>query len=68
MKLKTAENCEKYRVLGNKNHWQFMKSLTDFAFEEEYKRGKVVIFSTEFEPGKRLNAPGGIVAILRFGV
>jgi len=36
--------------------------------EAERKRGEVVIFSTEFEPGKRLNALGGIAAILRFGV
>lgn len=36
--------------------------------EAERKRGKVVVFSTEFEPGKRLNALGGIAAILRFGI
>ena len=36
--------------------------------EAERKRGEVVIFSTEFEPGKRLNALGGIAAILRFMV
>lgn len=34
--------------------------------EAERKRGSVVIFSTEFEPGKRLSALGGIAAILRF--
>ncbi len=28
--------------------------------------GRIVIFSTEFEPGKRLNALGGIAALLRF--
>jgi hypothetical protein len=43
MKLKTAENFEKRNVRGNKNHWQFTESLTDFAFEEaERKRGEVV--------------------------
>lgn len=36
--------------------------------EAERKRGGVVIFSTEFEPGKRLSALGGIAAILRFRV
>ena len=30
--------------------------------------GKVVIMSTEFEPGKRLMALGGIAALLRFDV
>jgi len=46
----------------------FMQLFTNFAFGEEYKRGKVVIFSTEFEPGKRLNALGGIAALLRYGL
>jgi len=36
--------------------------------EAERQRGEVVIFSTEFEPGKRLNALGGIAAILRFAI
>jgi protein pelota len=36
--------------------------------EAERKRGEVVIFSTEFEPGKRLNALGGIAALLRFAI
>jgi protein pelota len=36
--------------------------------EAERQRGEVVIFSTEFEPGKRLNALGGIAAILRFTI
>jgi len=34
----------------------------------ERKRGKIVVFSTEFEPGKRLNGLGGIAALLRFEV
>ena len=36
--------------------------------DAERKRGEVVIFSTEFEPGKRLNALGGIAALLRYGL
>jgi protein pelota len=36
--------------------------------EVEQKRGEIVVFSTEFEPGKRLNALGGIAAILRFAI
>ncbi|RZN37104.1 MAG: mRNA surveillance protein pelota [Methanophagales archaeon ANME-1-THS] len=36
--------------------------------EAERQGGDVIIFSTEFEPGKRLNALGGIAAILRFGI
>ncbi len=34
----------------------------------ERARGKVVVFSTEFEPGKRLKGLGGIAAILRFNI
>ncbi len=36
--------------------------------EVEHSRGRVVIFSTEFEPGQRLEKLGGIAAILRFPV
>ena len=31
-------------------------------------RGKVVIFSSEFEPGDRLNSLGGVAALLRFKI
>lgn len=31
-------------------------------------RGKVVIFSSEFEPGERLEALGGVAALLRFKI
>ncbi|MHC1631488.1 MAG: mRNA surveillance protein pelota [Methanotrichaceae archaeon] len=31
-------------------------------------RGKIVVFSSEFEPGKRLEALGGIAALLRFKI
>ncbi|VVB72194.1 eRF1 domain 3 [uncultured archaeon] len=31
-------------------------------------RGKVVIFSSEFEPGDRLRSLGGVAALLRFKV
>ena len=34
----------------------------------ERGRGKIVVFSTEFKPGKRLNALGGIAALLRFKI
>ncbi|MCW3134191.1 MAG: mRNA surveillance protein pelota [Methanophagales archaeon] len=36
--------------------------------DAERAKGNVVVFSTEFEPGKRLNGLGGIAAILRFKV
>ncbi|MHC1610292.1 MAG: mRNA surveillance protein pelota [Candidatus Methanospirareceae archaeon] len=36
--------------------------------DAERKRSEVVIFSTEFEPGKRLSALGGIAALLRFEI
>jgi protein pelota len=60
---------------------KLMKSRMEGAAEEreaeeidrmleaaERQRGAVVIFSTEFEPGKRLKALGGIAALLRFGI
>ncbi|MCG7853315.1 MAG: mRNA surveillance protein pelota [Methanosarcinaceae archaeon] len=34
----------------------------------EHAQGKVVVFSTEFEPGKKLHALGGIAALLRFKI
>ncbi len=34
----------------------------------EHARGKVVVFSTEFEPGQRLEKLGGIAALLRFPI
>lgn len=44
------------------------EEIDNLLEDTERKRGEVVIFSTEFEPGKRLNALGGLAAILRFGV
>ena len=34
----------------------------------ERERGKIVVFSTEFEPGKRLKGLGGVAALLRFPI
>ena len=34
----------------------------------ERSQGKMVVFSTEFEPGQRLHSLGGIAAILRFKI
>jgi protein pelota len=31
-------------------------------------RGRVVVFSSEFEPGKRLEALGGVAAITRYKI
>ncbi|WP_202318749.1 mRNA surveillance protein pelota [Archaeoglobus neptunius] len=39
-----------------------------FMREVEESAGKVVIMSTEFEPGKRLMSLGGIAALLRFSI
>jgi protein pelota len=36
--------------------------------EVERGRGEIVVFSTEFEPGKRLKGLGGIAALLRFPI
>ncbi len=42
--------------------------VDEFMKEVEDSGGKVVIMSTEFEPGKRLMSLGGIAAILRFDI
>ncbi len=42
--------------------------IDDFLKKVEHSRGKIVVFSTEFEPGKKLEALGGIAALLRFRV
>lgn len=42
--------------------------IDSFLRDVENSRGKVVIMSTEFEPGKRLHALGGIAALLRFDI
>ncbi len=34
----------------------------------EHAQGRVVVFSSEFEPGRRLDALGGIAALLRFKI
>lgn len=43
-------------------------SIDGFLKEVEQSQGKIVVFSTEFEPGKRLDSLGGIAALLRFRV
>ena len=42
------------------------EDIDAFMLSIERTRGKVVVFSTEFEPGHRLHGLGGIAAILRF--
>jgi protein pelota len=42
------------------------ENIDAFILSIEHSRGKVVVFSTEFEPGHRLHGLGGIAAILRF--
>jgi protein pelota len=41
-------------------------NIDAFLLSVEHSRGKVVVFSTEFEPGNRLHGLGGIAALLRF--
>jgi protein pelota len=43
-------------------------SIDNMLEEAERARGKIVVFSTEFEPGKRLKGLGGIAALLRFSI
>ncbi|KCZ73491.1 cell division protein pelota [Candidatus Methanoperedens nitroreducens] len=43
-------------------------SIDDFLRDVERSQGRIVVFSTEFEPGKKLESLGGIAALLRFRV
>jgi len=42
--------------------------MDDIMREVTNARGKVVIFSSEFEPGERLHSLGGVAALLRFKI
>jgi len=53
------ETLRGYREKGAAEVEALMRSV-------EHGRGKVVVFSTEFEPGQRLEKLGGVAAILRF--
>ncbi|MEM2933538.1 MAG: mRNA surveillance protein pelota [Methanocellales archaeon] len=44
------------------------KKVEELLRSVEKAQGRIVIFSSEFEPGKRLQALGGIAALLRFRV
>lgn len=44
------------------------KTIDEFLKDVEHARGRIVVFSTEFEPGKKLESLGGIAALLRFRV
>ncbi|MDM7912260.1 MAG: mRNA surveillance protein pelota [Methanotrichaceae archaeon] len=44
------------------------RSLDSLMRDVASARGKVVIFSSEFEPGERLRALGGVAALLRFKI
>ncbi len=43
-------------------------NIDEFMRNVEAMKGKVVIMSTEFEPGQRLMSLGGIAALLRFSI
>lgn len=43
-------------------------AIDRFLKDVEHSHGRIVVFSTEFEPGKKLDALGGIAALLRFRV
>jgi protein pelota len=42
--------------------------IDSFLRSVEQSRGKIIVFSTEFEPGKKLEALGGVAALLRFKI
>jgi protein pelota len=43
-------------------------NIDGFLKAVEHSQGRIVVFSTEFEPGKKLESLGGIAALLRFRV
>jgi protein pelota len=43
-------------------------NIDSFLKAVEHSQGRIVVFSTEFEPGKKLESLGGIAALLRFKV
>lgn len=55
------ETLRGFREKGTRGIEHLMKDV-------ERSRGKVVIFSTEFEPGQRLEKLGGVAGLLRFKV
>lgn len=42
--------------------------IDPFLRRVEQSRGRIVVFSTEFEPGRRLESLGGVAALLRFAI
>ena len=44
------------------------EEIDRFLRRVEEHRGRITIFSTEFEPGKRLEGLGGVAALLRFKI
>lgn len=44
------------------------EKVTDILEEAESVRARITVFSSEFEPGKQLEALGGIAALLRFPI
>ncbi len=51
-------------LIGEREKWD----VDEFLREVENMGGKIVVFSSEFEPGKRLMALGGVAALLRFRI
>lgn len=44
------------------------RAIDEFLKDVERAQGRIVVFSTEFEPGKKLESLGGIAALLRFRI
>ena len=66
--VETARNygaIESLLVLDELARWG---SLDEIMREVADARGRVVIFSSEFEPGDRLRSLGGVAALLRFKI
>ncbi len=51
-------------LIAERERWD----IDEFLREVEGMGGKIVVLSSDFEPGKRLTALGGIAALLRFKI
>jgi len=64
--VKQAANCGAVETLMILDELARKSEADSLMRNVTNARGRVVIFSSEFEPGKRLESMGGVAAILRF--
>ena len=66
--VETAKNYGAIETLLVLDYQVRRGSLDEIMREVADARGRVVIFSSEFEPGDRLRSLGGVAALLRFKI